>query len=212
MTAFPTGKYKVIYADPPWTYRDKCKSGERGVEFKYSTMTLDDIKTLPVAGIAADDAVLFLWVTWPLLVEGIETLHSWGFKYKTVGFVWIKLIRRIDKLFGRAFKTLRLLDDESLASRMFGQILESMLFLGMGNWTRSNSEVCLIGIKGRPKRIDAGVHSVVLAPIREHSQKPDEVRERIERLMGDVPRVELFARTRSPGWDVWGNDVDRYRG
>jgi N6-adenosine-specific RNA methylase IME4 len=82
------------------------------------------------------------------------------------------------------------------------------LFWGMGNWTRSNTEVCLLGVRGKPRRLSAGVHSVVQAPLRAHSQKPDEVRERIVALLGDVPRLELFARDRAPGWDAWGNEVE----
>ncbi|WAH38590.1 MT-A70 family methyltransferase [Alicyclobacillus dauci] len=204
---FPDKKYSVLYADPPWTYKDKAESGKRGVAFKYELMTIDEIQALPVHEIVDEDCVLFLWVTWPLLEEGLETMRAWGFKYKTVGFVWIKLLKRMDKLFATTLKTLQKITEGTLAARVLKAMLETMVFWGMGNWTRSNSEVCLIGIKGKPKRVDAGVHSVVLAPICEHSRKPDEVRARIERLMGDVPRIELFARTRIPGWDSWGNEV-----
>lgn len=201
---FPSERYSVIYADPPWTYRDKARAGKRGVEFKYSTMTLDEIKALPVNEIAADDSILFLWVTWPLLVEGLDTLRAWGFKYKTVGFVWIKLNKKFHDIF---LKWLKLaFGSES----RFLDLLEKLTFFGMGNWTHANSEICLMGVKGKPKRIDKSVRSVILSPIREHSQKPDEARERIEKLMGDVRRVELFARTRTPGWSVWGNDVDKF--
>lgn len=173
---FPEKKYAVIYADPPWGYRNR---GTRAAAEKhYRTMSIGDIKALPVADIAAENCVLFLWATFPMLPEAMETIKAWGFRYKTLGFLWVKLNR-----------------------------LRDTLFWGLGNWTRSNPEVCLLAIKGNPKRVCAGVHSVVIAPVMRHSQKPEKVRERIVKLMGDVPRIELFARERVPGWDAWGDEV-----
>lgn len=175
---FPNKKYNIIYADPPWTYRDKCHAGNRGVEYKYPTMTIDEIKNMPVQALTMDDAMLFLWVTFPLLQEGLDTMKAWGFEYKTIGFNWIKTNKKSESL-----------------------------FWGMGNWTRSNSELCLLGVKGKPKRQSASVHSVVLAPIGKHSKKPDIIRDKIVELCGDVPRIELFARNATTGWDVWGNEA-----
>ena len=80
-------------------------------------------------------------------------------------------------------------------------------FWGMGNWTRSNAELCLLATKGNPKRQSKSVHQIIVSPIEEHSKKPDEARKRIVELMGDVPRIELFAREHTPGWDVWGNEA-----
>ena len=171
-------KYNIIYADPPWSYRDKASAGNRGACYKYLLMTIDDIKALPVADLAADDCVLFLWVTMPKLNEVFEVIDSWGFNYKTVAFMWVKKNKKADSW-----------------------------FMGMGNWTRSNGEICLLATKGKPKRESASVHSICDARIREHSRKPDEIRDRIIELCGDVPRVELFARQATPGWDVWGNEV-----
>jgi N6-adenosine-specific RNA methylase IME4 len=142
-------------------------------------MTLQDIKSLPVSQISADNSILFLWVTFPLLKEGLEVIESWGFKYKTIGFNWVKKNTKTDSL-----------------------------FFGMGNFTRSGSELCLIGTKGKPKRVNASIYSSVVEPIRKHSQKPDQVRDNIVKLMGDLPRVELFAREAHEGWDVIGNEVD----
>ena len=172
------GKYNVIYADPPWSYRDKCSAGERGAIYKYPLMSLEEIKSLPVSELAADDCVLFLWVTMPKLNEVFEVIDAWGFEYKTVAFIWVKKNK-----------------------------IKDSWFMGMGRWTRANGEICLLATKGKPKRKSAKVHSVVDSAIRAHSQKPDEVRERIIELCGDVPRVELFARQATPGWDVWGNEV-----
>lgn len=173
------GKYSVIYADPPWQYRVWSKKGTgRSAESHYSTMSLEDIKALPVHLLAAKDCTLFLWVTFPLLKEAWPVLDAWGFTYKSVAFVWVKLNRKA-----------------------------STLFTGMGYWTRANAEICLLATRGHPKRANAGVHQVILSHIEEHSKKPEEARSRIVRLMGDVPRIELFARSRAPGWDVWGNEA-----
>ncbi len=172
-------KYNIIYADPPWTYRDKASSGKRGVHYKYDLMSLADIKSLPISQISADNSILFLWVTFPLLKEGLEVIESWGFKYKTIGFNWVKKNKKSDSF-----------------------------FFGLGHYSRSNSELCLIGVRGKPKRLSASISSLVVDPIRKHSQKPDQVRDNIVKLMGDLPRVELFAREIHDGWDAIGNEID----
>jgi len=180
------GDYKVIYADPPWQYRDKGNSGKRGVVYKYPVLNLKQIKALPVADLAADDAVLFLWSTFPMTREAHETIEAWGFTFKTIGFLWVKTNRK----------------DRCLTCKA------GSLAWGMGNWTRSNSEPCLLAIKGKPKRASAGVHSVIMAPRLEHSRKPAETYVRIEELVGDAKRIELFARRRRRGWDAWGNELE----
>lgn len=173
-------KYQVIYADPPWKYRVYSQKGNgRSAEAHYSTMEIDKICSLPVAELADKNCVLFLWVTMPCLLEGLSVLRAWGFQYKTIAFVWVKQNRKADSL-----------------------------FWGMGYWTRSNVEFCILATKGTPKRKSASVHQVIVSHIEEHSKKPQEVRERIVQLMGDVPRIELFARQKTPGWDVWGNEVE----
>ena len=174
-------KYTVIYSDPPWSYKDKATAGRRGVNFKYPTLSIGDIKNLPIEKIAADNSILFLWVTWPLLQEGLDTIKSWGFKYKTCGFVWIKKNKR-----------------------------SGTNFMGMGNYTRSNSELCLIGIRGKTTTLikSHSVHQIIESPIELHSKKPDIVRDKIVELCGDVNRIELFSRQRIKGWDCIGNDID----
>ncbi len=171
--------FKIIYADPAWTYRDKAVAGSRGVGFKYDLMDVDAIKRLPVAEIAALDCALFLWATFPLLPDALEVLNAWGFHYKTAAFVWEKVSSRNGKL-----------------------------HWGMGSWTRANAEVCLLGVRGKPKRINAGVHQIVRTAVRDHSRKPDEVRNRIVQLMGDLSRVELFAREKTEGWAAVGRSID----
>ncbi len=173
-------KYNVILADPPWSFRAWSNKGMgRSAEQHYPTMRLEDIKALPVSDLAAEDCVLFLWATFPMLKEALEVAEAWGFVYKTVAFTWVKENRK-----------------------------SPGLFWGLGYWTRANAEVCLLATRGSPKRQSAAVHQVILSPVERHSKKPDEVRERIVTLMGDVPRVELFARQQTPGWDVWGNEVE----
>ena len=141
-------------------------------------MGIEDICALPVSSIASPDCALFLWVTFPVLPDAFRVLGAWGFTYKTVAFVWVKRNRKTPSL-----------------------------FWGMGHWTRANAELCLLATKGNPKRISAGVHQIIESPIEEHSKKPDETRHRITELVGDLPRIELFARQKTPGWDVWGNEV-----
>lgn len=171
-------KYQIIYADPPWAYKDKASAGKRGAEYKYSIPSPDWLRTLPVPLIAAKNCILFLWVTMPLIKDGLNLIERWGFGYKTMGFVWVKKNK-----------------------------IKDSPFWGMGHWTRANAELCLLATKGNPKRISASVHSVVYSPIEKHSKKPNEVKNRIVQLMGDLPRVELFARQKTQGWDVWGDDV-----
>lgn len=173
-------KYRVIYADPPWQYKVYSKKGMgRSAESHYPTMPIEDICALPIGELADKDCALFLWVTIPCLLEGLSTLKAWGFKYKTIAFVWVKQNRKSDSL-----------------------------FWGMGYWTRANVELCLLATKGSPKRMSASVHQVIISHIEEHSKKPQEARDRIVQLMGDVPRIELFARQKTDGWDAWGNEVE----
>lgn len=174
----PRQGYSVILADPPWKYSDKSLH-RGGSERHYQTMTPQEIGRLNVQAIAARDAVLFLWVTNPLIVRGVHNYvaERWGFELKTAAFVW---------------------------GKMAGNGKPST---GMGHWTRANPEICFIGTRGSPKRAHADVNSLIIAPRMEHSAKPPEVRDRIVRLCGDVPRIELFARERVPGWDAWGDQV-----
>lgn len=173
-------KYNIIYADPPWRYKTYSSKGQkRSAERHYHTMELSEIKALPINEIAADDCTLFMWTTVPHLKECFSVIEAWGFEYKTIAFVWVKKNRKSDGL-----------------------------FWGMGHWTRANAELCILATKGHPKRISASVHQVIISPVEEHSKKPDEVRERIITLVGALPRIELFARQRTDGWDAWGNEVE----
>ncbi len=141
-------------------------------------MKKEDIQNLPIQNLCANDCVLFLWVVFPCLEEGLELIKKWGFTYKTCGFVWVKKNKKADSW-----------------------------FWGLGYWTRSNAELCLIATRGKPKRLSRSVHQICDARIMEHSRKPEEIRDRIVELCGDLPRIELFARQTVDGWDCFGNEV-----
>lgn len=174
-------KYNIIYADPPWSYRDKRKHPKLsgGASNHYDTMSATQIKSLPINKIANINCMLFIWVTFPNLQLGLDVIESWGFKYKTLGFSWIKTNKKNGKP-----------------------------FFGIGYYTKSNCEVCLIGVKGKPLKESNHVSSVVISKREVHSKKPDIIRDKIVELVGDLPRVELFARNKIEGWDVWGNEVE----
>lgn len=171
-----TEKYNIIYADPPWRYRNKKVQG--GADNHYETMGVEEICALPVEDICAEDSVLFLWATFPQLPEALRVIEAWGFQYKSVAFVWLKRNRK-----------------------------SSSFFYGLGYWTRGNAEICLLATKGHPKRKSASVHQLIISPLEAHSKKPDVARVKILELMGDLPRVELFARQSVSGWEAWGNEV-----
>jgi N6-adenosine-specific RNA methylase IME4 len=144
-------------------------------------MDLNDIKQIPVADLAAKNAVCLMWVVNPLLPQGIETLQAWGFTYKTVAFTWVKQNKK-----------------------------SPTYFTGLGYYTRANPEICILGTKGKPlPRKSRSVPNLCVSPIREHSRKPDEIITRIETLF-DGPYVELFSRTTRNGWDVFGNQTDKF--
>lgn len=170
-------KYGIIYADPPWRYRQKTLQG--AAENHYQTMGLEELCALPVETLAASDCALFLWATFPQLAEALRLIQSWGFTYKTVAFVWLKQNRK-----------------------------SPGWFYGLGFWTRGNAEICLFATKGKPKRESAGVHQFIISPVEAHSKKPDVTRDKILELLGDLPRVELFAREKAEGWDAWGNEIE----
>jgi N6-adenosine-specific RNA methylase IME4 len=189
MIPFPNKKYKIILCDPPWFYSDGRATKSRGcARASYSLMKIDDIKNLPVAEIADKDCLCFLWVTMPMLKEGLAVLEAWGFKYRTCAFTWVKQNPKSEGIYS-----------------------------GLGYWTNGNAELVLLGRKGNPKRVSKCVKQICLQHVGRHSQKPAEIRERIVKLMGDLPRIELFARKPATlvedpsweGWDVWGKEVEQ---
>ena len=191
MIPFPNKRYKIIYADPPWrflTFSDKGKG--KSPENHYDCMSDEDIYNLPVQDIVDHDAILFIWVTYPLIIQGFNTIESWGFQYKTCAFCWVKTNKRY-----------------SINQSSFFPEDNFDSFTGLGHWTRANTELCLLATRGKPKRVSKSVRQLIYEPIREHSRKPDSTRERIVELCGDLPRIELFSRKKYEGWDAWGNEV-----
>ena len=170
--------FDIIAADCPWNYSDKQVAGERGAAFHYKIMTDEEIAALPVGKLAAPDCALFLWTTCPKIDVALRVMAAWGWKFKTIGFVWEK------------------------------RTTNGKLHWGMGSYSRANVELVLLGTRGSPKRASAGVHQIVQAKVREHSQKPDEVYHEIEDLMAGTRRLELFVRAPRPGWTVIGDAID----
>jgi N6-adenosine-specific RNA methylase IME4 len=169
------GCYRAILADPPWPFRTwSAKGSGRSAISHYDTMSFDELAALPVAELAASDCALFLWAYDPLLHRAFELMAAWDFTFKTRAFTWVKTTRA-----GQGFA------------------------FGCGYYTRANSEIVLLGTRGRPKVLSHSVSELIVAPRREHSRKPDETRERIEQLVAG-PYLELFARDSRPGWDAWG--------
>lgn len=145
----------------------------------YPLMQTADICALPIKEIVRADAILFLWTTMVHLPLAMEVIEAWGFRYVTNGFTWIKPCQR-----------------------------KAGYHFGMGYWTRQNAELCLLAKRGKPKRYDKQVSSLILHPREVHSRKPGIVRDKIVRICGDQPRIELFARMKAPGWDIWGNELE----
>lgn len=178
---FPDRKYTIIYSDPPWNGLGwNNGSGQKCPANHYEVQDIEWIKSLPVQDICEDNCALFLWVTFPNLPDGLDVIRSWGFRYSTCAFNWVKRCKKSDGY-----------------------------FVGCGNYTRANSEICLLGTRGhmQKKVVSRSVRQVCDARIMEHSKKPEEIRNRIVELFGNVPRIELFARQRVPGWDAWGNQI-----
>ena len=172
--------YPVILVDCPWEFKVWSEKGNGRAAVKhYNTMTTDDLCALPVSEIAAPDCMLFMWATFPNLLDCLKVIEAWGFQYKSCAFVWVKNNKK-----------------------------SPGFHVGLGYYTRSNAELCLIATRGHPKRQSKSVRQIVMSPVERHSKKPDCIREQIVELCGDVPRIELFARERAPGWDAMGNEID----
>lgn len=178
--------FSIVYADPPWYYEGGAIWDRGGTEDKYETVRCDWIARLPVSEVAAWDSVCFMWATYPRLPEAMYVMRAWGFDYRTVAFTWVK----INSKSGRPH-------------------------FGMGAYTRANAEICLLGTRGKTlERMDKGVPQLIQSDLFDHSIKPQEARDRIVRLYGNVPRLEMFAR-RDPGdmfppfdgWTIWGNQA-----
>lgn len=184
------GKYQIIYADPPWSYKvwsEDKKSAQGCAKKYYQTMSIEDICNLPISELADKDCKLFLWATPPCLPEALQVMKAWGFEYKTIAFCWVKTNPK-----------------------------SKTPFFGIGHWTASNCELVLAGLRkgGKLNRQSKSISQIDMTSRGKHSIKPDSIRQNIVKLCGDVPRIELFARRNEDlfdkfeGWDVWGNEVE----
>lgn len=175
-------KYNIVYADPPWAYKNSPskKGTSRGfAKNHYDLMSMKELQKLNIEKIADNNSVLFMWATFPMIQEALEIIKSWGFTYRTCAFVWIKKNKK-----------------------------SNTNFWGCGYYTRSNAEICLLATKGKIlERKSHRVHQIVEEKVQQHSKKPEIIREKIIELFGDLPRIELFARQEVKGWDCWGNEV-----
>jgi N6-adenosine-specific RNA methylase IME4 len=185
----PRGHFGVILADPPWSFEvwSKDTGNGRSASAHYQTLSFGSLCELPVKAVAADNCVLFMWACWPTIKDAFNLIDAWRFTYKTCAFDWTKAHANQIEMFR---------DDAD------GQV-------GMGYWTRANTEPCLLATRGTPKRINADVRQAIIEPRRQHSRKPDCVHERIERLVAG-PYLELFARQSRPGWTTWGNEATKF--
>lgn len=190
MSELPPGPYSAILADPPWHFIAYKGGGtpHRTEQDHYPTMGFDDLVKMPVADIAAKDCALFMWVIGSHLDQALQLGKDWGFRYVTDAFTWVKV----------------------------GKHDPSVRPISMGYWSRKQTETCLLFTRGRPKRIEAGVRQlletdahVIYAAKREHSRKPDEQYDRIERLV-DGPYLEMFSRKSRDGWDSWGLETGKF--
>lgn len=168
-------KYRIIYADPPWSYRNMGNIHAVAAHH-YNTMSLNELKNLPIENLAEENCILFIWATFSKIQETLDLIRAWGFDYKTVGFTWVKKNKNGSN------------------------------FFGVGWYTKSNAEVCLIATKGKAPKISNSVSSIVESVREEHSKKPAIIRNKIVEFSGDLPRIELFARQYADGWDCWGDE------
>jgi len=181
-------KYKIIYADPPWKYNKgvhqetfpKRRQTRLERELPYKTLSINEIKELPINSITDKDCACFMWVTDSHLKQGIEVLEAWNFKYRTIAFVWKKITNK-----GNTCAT-------------------------VGAWTMKNCEICLLGTKGNmlKHKVSNNIFQLIEAERTENSKKPMEARIKIDSIFPSIPRIELFARQRVEGWDAWGDEIE----
>ena len=187
--------FGAILIDLPWPYDTYSAKGEgRSAKRHYSTMSIAEIKALPIAAYAARDCWLFNWCPAPSTKFLTEVMEAWGFKFSGLAFSWVKVTKNAG------------LTPLSLTAAPGAM---SQWHMGLGHSTRANIELCWLGSRGQPHRRDKGVRELIVSPVREHSRKPDEIYGRIERYCAG-PYLELFARQRWPGWSSWGNQIEKF--
>lgn len=184
---FQNKKYNIIYLDPAWFFNPRNNPNTKfggGVTNKYPVMKIDEIKKIDIPSIADENCAMFMWATTSStndsnLEDKLSLFRHWGFELKNEGFTWVKTNPK-----------------------------SGTPFFGTGYYTKSNAEHCYLGIKGKMKPVSNRVSSLIISPRERHSKKPDETRDRIVELFGDVPRIELFSRQNVEGWDCMGFDIN----
>ncbi len=185
----PKAHFGAILADPPWQFKSLwgTATGPGNRNATYQTMDIPQLKVMNVADLAAPDCALFIWGIWILMPRIFEIIEAWGFEYKSCAFLWMKANAKQIEMFR---------DDSDVQ-------------MGLGYWTRSNSEPCLLATRGSPQRLNKNIRQGIIEPRREHSRKPECVHDRIEGLVAG-PYLELFSRQRREGWTVWGNETAKF--
>ena len=174
--------YGAILADPPIPFDAWSSKGEgRSPQHHYKCSAFEELAALPITDLAASDCFLFMWIPLRSAFLVKPLMRSWGFAFSGSGFVWVKQNPK-----GAGW------------------------FMGGGYSTRKNVEVCWLGRRGKPRRKSAGVRELIVAPVREHSRKPDQIYSQIEALC-DGPFLELYARQQWPDWDSWGLEIDKFQ-
>ncbi len=203
--------YDIILADPPWHYNNRGFDDRmRGGCLKYyKTMKTPELCKLPVSQLANENALLFLWATGPCMTDAFQVIESWGFEFKTFGFVWVKTNKGKKGQWVNLYELMGNTPDELKANPIFAS---GGFFFGNGYYTKANAEICLLAKRGKVgnqfKPATDAVSNLIVAPVRAHSQKPWETHHRIEAMYPGMKKLEMFARDKRPGWDVWGNQVD----
>ncbi len=210
-------EYNILYVDIPWFYNSRCTWSKTkfggGANGQYKTMTTESLcKLAPyIDNITHKDCFLFMWATFPNLKDALKVIDAWGFVYKTDAFLWVKTNPKATQYIKRMKKFVY--NENNGLDSYIENINENLLFFGTGCYTKSNTEPCLLAVKSgmKPKSFikNNDVSSVIVSPRQEHSKKPDEIRNRIVRLLGnDLPKLEMFGRTQTPEWDVIGEEID----
>ena len=208
-------RYQTIVADPPWFYNEQKKTRQDGTPTRgigachsYNMMTTDEISAMPVEQLAADRCHLYLWATCPLLPDALKVMSAWGFEFSTIVFVWIKMNKGAWR---EAQHQINQLSMFPTPDSQVSEFMDNLAWFGPGFYTGSNVELVLLGRRGKPFAHAEGhkASQMIFAPRGEHSQKPEQMQDRIEWMYPTAtPRLELFARRERSGWDVFGNELE----
>jgi len=211
-------KFRVVVADCPWPFGDKLKMSEtkRGAEANYDTLTIQDLKDLPVKDVCAEDAILALWVPSALLSDGLAVMEAWGFR-QTQTFIWVKtkksplryLQRDVVSAFRKAPKQVPKTGFANIVKDILGSFdLSKILAFGLGRLFRGTHELALIGVRGKIYNHlkDRSQRTTSFYSSTKHSTKPDILQDRLAKMFPRANRLEMFARRDKKDWVCIGNE------